>query len=156
MKKLFYLPSIFFLAITSCNSDDASTTLTTEKNIEQLLTAKWYMSEFEFFNSQNGELLQSIIPNSCTYLGYMDLQANGKEIIAYYSEQNDCTEEQHSGTWVFDAVSKEFTITIDANGLQAVYKVIEIDDKFLEMQIIHEGGVRPSESGFDVRVYLEK
>lgn len=156
MKKLFYLPSFFFLALTSCSSDDTHTTLTTEKDIEQLLTAKWYMSEFEFFNSENGELLQSVSPNGCTYLGYMDLQANGKEIIAYYSAQNDCVEEQHPGTWVFDVVSKEFTITIDANGLQAAYKVIEIDDNFLEIQIIHEGGARLSDNGLDVRVYLEK
>lgn len=157
MKQLFCLPLLFLFIVIGCSSDDSQPLTPQEKSLEQQLQAKWNMTAFNFYDDTDGELLQSLNENgNCAYFGYIELMPGGKEVVGYYNAQNNCAEQKHPGTWTVDEEAKEMTLKIDQTGMEAAYKVINMDDHSMELQVIHEGGVKPSDSGIDLRVSLEK
>ena len=157
MKQLFYFPLLLLFIIVGCSSDDSQPLPPQEKSFEQQLQAKWNMTVFNFYDDTDGELVQSLTKNgNCSYYGYIELMAGGKEIVGYYNAQNNCSEQKHPGTWTVDEQQREITLKIDQTGMEAAYKVISMDDHSMELQVIHEGGVKPSDSGIDLRVSLEK
>lgn len=157
MKQLFYLPLLLLVIVIGCSSDDSQVLPPQEKSLEEQLLGKWNMTTFNFYDTESGDLVQALTENgNCSYFGYMELMTEGKEIVGYYNAQNNCSEQKHPGTWTLNEGAKEIVLKVSQSGMEAAYRVIHIDKNEMELQVIHEGGVRPSDSGIDLHVLFEK
>jgi|GEM_PF-6723044 len=159
MKKLFYLPAALLLTLAACSSDDSSTVPAPapSQNLETLVQARWNMTEYHLSDATSGEPLQSLTQNGdCTYFGYIELRAEGRETIAYYNANKSCAETRYPGSWKVDSTTKELTITVEDSGMVAAYRILSVDNNSMELQVIHEGGVKPEDNGVHLRVMLKK
>src|SRR5690606_23300905 len=108
----------------------------------------------EYF--QNGTLVEEedLKSGDCNY-DYYELKAGGTKDEVYHDEEADCAQDSYTGTWVYDAATKQVTLVDSEDGYTLVTEIVSITANDLKIKLISENGETLPE-GLEVYLYLKK
>lgn len=140
MRKIIYAFCAFgIMAITSCSSDDNSNP--DDPIIEspaKKVEGKWkFVTGIVIFQGQT--ITEDLKSEECDY-DFLNFKANGTKDEIYHNTDDNCSQENFTGTWVYNLENDIITTIDNGDNYETIFEVVEISNSTMKLKLISDGG----------------
>lgn len=152
MRKSYFIFVIFAFVFMGCNSDNEETPIQPKENEiegDWALTTRIIYYEGETF-------VEDLINEECESYNTYSFQGEDELELHTFNSTNNCEQIIIPQKWSFESENQTLTVIDVSTNYTVVYKIDEMTNKKLTLEIISQGGDKLEGTGFEVYLIFVK